>query len=151
MFGTGLLLSALANEEAEADAGGPRGRGNRRRFVALSDPQWQALENGLRDCLELRDRGGDPRCCMDAALSVMVGNCQWSELPTDTFGDWKIAYNRTERWIERGVWSSLARSPALDESWRPLILGYVERRNRSRIARSLRRTRDRRAPAPAQE
>lgn len=110
----------------------------RRRFVFVSDEEWRRIEPAIRDICAVRDEFCT-RVHFNAALSVMVGNCNWTQLPEELFGGWKINYNRTGRWIDGGVWMELIRSGRLREDWVGRIHEYIELRNLRRVRRELRR------------
>lgn len=113
-------------------------RVGRRRFVFVCDEEWRQIEPAIRDICAVRDELCT-RVYFNAALSVMVGNCSWTQLPEEMFGAWKINYNRTGRWIDGGVWLELIRSGRLREDWVGRIHEYIELRNLRRVKRELRR------------
>ncbi|SDZ08217.1 Putative transposase of IS4/5 family [Lysobacter sp. yr284] len=114
----------------------------RARFVQLSDSEWPLLEQVVRQVIALEDsRRPDTRRFVDAALSVMVGQCAWTQLPEDQFGDWRVCYNRNERWIERGVWTVLANSGVMLDAWSARVVAYAERRVREKRFRAKRQRR----------
>jgi transposase len=80
---------------------------------ALTDKQWERLQ----DLLPERRPGptsklGD-RLFIDAVLYRARTGCPWRDLP-EHFGPWKTVYNRFYNWADRGVWARIFNELQLD-------------------------------------
>lgn len=108
--------------------------------VWVGDEEWAAIRSVASEIVLLRAvHDGNDRRFVNAALSVMVGDCHWMSLPAEQFGDWKSNRSRNERWIERGVWAHLAERGAVAEDWSRKIAERSDRHRRQKQRRATRR------------
>ncbi|MEH6418628.1 transposase, partial [Pseudomonas sp. CGJS7] len=128
-----------SGNESEPVGSGRQDHQGSSRWIALSDAEWARVAQVVAQVSAKSDsERAQARRFVDAALSVMIGNCVWSRLPAERFGDWRVAYNRNERWIERGVWTVLANSGVMTEAWSLRIARCVEHRVREKRFRAKR-------------
>jgi len=108
--------------------------------VWVRDEEWAAIRAAASEVVLLRPlhEVGDRRF-VNAALSVMVGDCYWPSLPAELFGDWRSNRCRNERWLERGVWAHLAARGAVAEEWSRKIAERSDRHRRQKQRRAARR------------
>lgn len=110
-------------------------------LVWVRDEEWAAIRSAASEVVLLRPvYDGNDRRFVNAALSVMVGDCYWTSLPAELFGDWRTNRSRNDRWIERGVWAHLAGRGAMAEEWARKI---AERSHWHRCEKQRRATRRR--------
>lgn len=108
--------------------------------VSVSDDQWAAIRALANRWVPLRaGRDEIDRRFVEAALSVMVGDCHWVLLAEERFGNWRVNWARNARWVELGVWSRVAAGGALNEDTARRVLDYVERHRRKKRRRAARR------------
>ena len=73
------------------------------RRYALRDDQWDRIENILpgREG-HVGGTAADNRLFVEAVVFRFRAGIPWRDLP-ERFGDWKIAYQRFNRWAKSGV------------------------------------------------
>lgn len=87
--------------------------------LVIDDAMWAKL----KPLLPKRPKGGRPggndRLFLEAVCWILRTGAPWRDLPP-TYGNWKIAYNRYNRWVHKGH---------IDN-----ILNVLKKRWRSRMA-----------------
>jgi transposase len=74
------------------------------RRYALRDDQWEHMKYLLPGRPEtVGVTAKDNRLFVEAVLYRYRAGIPWRDLP-ERFGDWKIVYNRYNRWSKTGVW-----------------------------------------------
>ena len=86
---------------------------------------------GLKDILPGREGhvGGtaaDNRLFVEAVLFRFRAGIPWRDLP-ERFGDWKIVYQRFNRWAKSGVFEGVFRLLASDHDSEYMMIGCVAR------------------------
>ena len=70
---------------------------------ALTDKQWERLQELLPDQRPGPESKLGDRVFIDAVLYRAKTGCPWRDLP-ERFGPWKSVYNRFYNWADRGAW-----------------------------------------------
>ena len=84
------------------------------RRYALRDDQWDRI----KECLPGREghvggKAADNRLFVEAVLFRFRAGIPWRDLP-ERFGDWKIVYQRFNRWAKSGVFERVFKLLASD-------------------------------------
>jgi transposase len=80
---------------------------------ALTDKQWQRLQELLPEHRPGPISKLGDRLFIDAVLYRARTGCPWRDLP-EHFGPWKTVYNRFYNWADRGVWARIFNELQLD-------------------------------------
>ena len=80
---------------------------------ALTDKQWERLQELLPDRRPGPTSKLGDRLFIDAVLYRARTGCPWRDLP-EHFGPWKTVYNRFYNWADRGVWARIFNELQLD-------------------------------------
>lgn len=73
---------------------------------ALSDAQWESLEDLLPRSVGAGRPWSNLRQVIDGILWVLATGAPWRDLP-ERFGPWKTVYERFRRWTQEGVWDRI--------------------------------------------
>lgn len=84
------------------------------RRYALREDQWERIRNLIPGRLEtVGVTAKDNRLFIEAVLYRFRAGIPWRDLP-ERFGNWKLVYNRHNRWSKKGVWERLFKLLAND-------------------------------------
>ena len=84
------------------------------RRYALRDDQWGRIKDFLpRREGHVGGTAADNRLFVDAVLYRYRAGIPWRDLP-ERFGDWKIVYQRFNRWAKSGVFERIFKQLASD-------------------------------------
>jgi transposase len=119
------------------------------RRYALRDDQWERI----KDFLPGREGhvGGtaaDNRLFVEAVLFRYRAGVPWRDLP-ERFGDWKIVYQRFNRWAKSGVFERIFKMLAEDHDNEYMMIDATIVRARQHSAGAQKKTASKRSVDPA--
>jgi len=84
------------------------------RRYALRDDQWERIKSllpGRRESVGVTAK--DNRLFVEAILYRYRAGIPWRDLP-ERFGEWKIIYNRFNRWSKNNIWEEIFKTLSND-------------------------------------
>jgi len=81
---------------------------------ALRDDQWERIQDllpGRRETVGVTAK--DNRLFVEAVLYRYRTGIPWRDLP-EQFEDWKLVYNRYNRWSKTGIWEGVFKQLSRD-------------------------------------
>jgi len=75
---------------------------------ALSDDQWQQIQDLLPQNGKRGGQWKDHRLMIDGILWALSDGGRWRNLP-ERFGPWQTVYHRFRSWTRKGVWDRILR------------------------------------------
>jgi transposase len=119
------------------------------RRYALRDDQWDRIKNSLpgREG-HVGGTAPDNRLLVEAVVFRYRAGIPWRDLP-ERFGDWKIVYQRFNRWAKSGVFQRLVEPLVRDHDNEYMMIDATIVRAHQHSAGAPKKTVSRRSDGPA--